>query len=59
MADVSIYRRCIMPYAWSGMVFTVGDTKAASDSAVVANPQWWTSLTDFDISSGDVTIVSA
>jgi hypothetical protein len=48
MADVT------MAYAVpaSNVVVHVGDVRAANDSIVTANPQWWVALTDSDMSDG-------
>lgn len=52
MADVNVYKRCSETYFWSTQVIRAGEVRLASDSAVVANPQRWTTLTDAELTSG-------
>ena len=42
--------------AYDGVVYHAGDVVAASNAAVVANPQNWTALTDAAAASGDLNL---
>jgi hypothetical protein len=52
MADINTYRRCVMNYVSGGLSYHIGDVRSSSDAAVTANPQWWITMTDTEMSDG-------
>lgn len=52
MADVSVYKRALATYFWSNQAIRVGDIRLATDAAVVANPSFWVTVTDAEMTSG-------
>lgn len=52
MADVSVYKRCTMSYAYAGTWIHAGEVRLGTDAAPAANPQWWVAITDADMTSG-------
>lgn len=56
MADVSVYKQATTTYFWSNQTINAGEVRLATDPAVTANPQWWATVTDAEMSAGTVQI---
>lgn len=49
MADTTTFRRALVSYVSAAGFVAMGEVRPSTDAAVVANPQYWSALSDTEI----------